>query len=421
MRTLVIGMGITGRAVAAFLSARQTAFDSYDDRIAAPDGIAGTHHFTDPTPVDPADYDRAIVSPGLRLDHPLTVKLQAAGVTLLSEIELAFAHAKGPVIAITGSNGKSTCAAMTHHLLSGARMRSSLCGNIGVPFIERVDDDPEHIYVVEVSSFQLERVIDFKPAIAILLNVAPDHLDWHGSFEAYEQAKLRLFARQDARDLALVAPSYADKIPGQAVTIAIPGEHARLTDDAAIIDEKHEVPLTAMPLPGPHNHLNALFACYAARHLGVSTELATRLLPDFRGLEHRMERLGEWNGRLWINDSKATNVHAARAAIESMTGSYVLILGGCDKKERFGSLRFPIEPRAIIAYGETADLIAKDLADLEPVKIHAFREACLRAQQIAEPGDTVLLAPACASFDQFDNFGQRGKVFKEIFEEGRSA
>jgi len=420
MRTLVIGMGITGQALVRFLQERGEPFDTFDDGKLRHelDLEASVNHFNHVDSVDPSQYDRALVSPGLPRDHAVTQALIASGAPVLSEIELAFVHAPGKVIAVTGSNGKSTTASLIHHLLAGAGLKSSLCGNIGKPFISCIDDDPDHHYVVEVSSFQLEHVISFRPAIGLLLNISPDHLVWHGGFEAYEAAKLRLFARQQPDDLALICSDYLERIPGQATKRPMPGPGASIIDGELDLGDTYRVALNRLPLLGKHNHSNALFACAVAKQFGVSAQTVTALLPSFKGLEHRMERVGELDGRLWINDTKATNVQACQAVADAMEQPYVLILGGCDKGESYSDLDFSMRPpRHIVAYGETAEQICMDLAHLAPRRVHLFRDACVTAQEIANPGDVVLLAPACASFDQFDNFAQRGRVFKRIFAE----
>ena len=420
MKTLIIGMGITGQAVARFLQERGERFDTFDDGKQREELTleASVQHFNQVASVDPTGYYRALVSPGLPRDHAVTQAMLASGVQVLSEIELAFGNAPGIVIAVTGSNGKSTTASLIHHLLAGAGLKSSLCGNIGLPFISCVDDDPNHHYVVEVSSFQLEHVSSFRPALGLLLNISPDHLVWHGGFEAYEAAKLRLFVNQRPSDLALVCGDYLDRIPGMATKMAVPGPIATINAEELELENAYLVPLNKLPLLGKHNQTNALFACAVAKRMGVSAQTVAELLPSFKGLEHRMERVGELDGRLWINDTKATNVQACQAVSDAMEQPYVLILGGCDKGESYSDLDFSRRPpRAIVAYGETAEQICKDLADLAPKKIHLFRDACVLAQEIADPGDAVLLAPACASFDQFDNFAQRGRVFKRIFAE----
>jgi len=412
MKSLIAGMGITGRAVGRFLSGRGERFDTFDDTKSSTEFIVGTH-FLEVADLSLSDYDRVLVSPGLPPHHPLLMEARHAGVPIVTEIELAWRLARGPVIAVTGSNGKSTTASLIHYLLSAHGWRASLCGNIGTPFIDCVDDDPKHYYVLEVSSFQLTYVDAFNPNVGVLLNISPDHLDWHGGFENYRDAKLRLFARQGPDRLAIVDRELAAQLPPGPRVIAVPGPEATLDGQTLIVGKGFSVPLEKIPLLGRHNQENVLFACVAVASLGVPDTSVAASLPGFKGLEHRMERVGTVAGRLWINDSKATNVHACQAAVRSMDMPYVLIMGGCDKGERFDSLGFGDRPpRAIVAYGATAPAIVEDLARFKPEQVHLFRDACLRAQALAAPGEAVLLSPACASLDQFDNFGQRCKGFR---------
>ncbi len=421
MKFLIAGMGITGRETARFLQKHGIAFDTYDDRKDKVELVRElghdrfAHHSA---PGELQAYDEIIVSPGLAWDHPLLRIARSRGLRLSAEVELAFRHARGKIIAVTGSNGKSTTVSLIHHLLHENGFNTSLCGNIGVPFIARVSPDPAAVYVLEISSFQMEHVHEFRPHIGVLLNISPDHLDRHGNFETYAEAKRRLFANQKQEHLAIATPKEINHLPGKAARLAVPSEAARIEDGRLQVGSDFALDAALIPLLGKHNLVNALFACVVVRELGLSDRRAARAIPSYKGLEHRMELVGKLEQRLWINDTKATNVHATQAAVDSLTQPYVLILGGCDKGERFSKLGFTnIRPKAVVAYGETAPLICKDLAALHPIHIHRFEDACLKAHALASPGEAVLLAPACASFDQFDNFGVRGKVFKHIFRE----
>lgn len=423
MKKLILGMGITGTALGRYMHQHGIPFDCFDDGKDH-DGISqalGTSEydlFNDAEQVDVGRYDTLVVSPGPRPDHPMVVKAREAGLPIEAEVEFAFARQRGRVIGITGSNGKSTTTSLIHHILAGAGKKVSLCGNIGVPLIARVDDDEDHIYVLELSSFQLENVSNFRPDIGLLLNISPDHLDWHGGFEGYEAAKLRLFAQQQTEDLAVIPPEYADKIPGKGKRLCVPSEAIRDTSAELCVADDFRLPISSIPILGKHNRANTLFACAVAHHLGVPAATVSKVLPDFNGLEHRMEVVGTWQGRLWINDTKATNVHAAQAAVDALDQPYVLILGGCDKGERFKHLSLTDNPPlAIVAYGETAPKIIEDLQPRPIEHVHLFKDAVLRGHELAGEGAALLLAPACASFDQFENFAMRGKVFKQIFKE----
>lgn len=423
MKKLIAGMGVTGKAVAQFFVEQQIPFDCFDDSkshevLAADLGTSNFQIFKNTEDVDFAKYDEMIISPGWRQNHPLLSAAEGADLPLVAEVELAWRHAKGKIIAITGSNGKSTTTSLTHHLIASNGQRASLCGNIGVPFIACVDDDPHHIYVLELSSFQLHSVKDFSAHVAILLNLSPDHLDWHGSFDAYKQAKLNIFHNQTETDLAIFDKSLSSSIETNAQRIELPNDNSFIADKSISLRPNQSIPFDNIPLLGTHNRQNVLFAAITALRMGVSFESMLDSLPNFKGLEHRMEPVGTYQGRLWINDTKATNVHASQAAIDAMEGDYVLILGGCDKGERFTHLNLKDRPpKAVIAYGETAPTIMADLDYPDIIHLHAFEQACTHAHCIAGPNTAVLLAPACASFDQFDNFAQRGIVFKQLFRE----
>ncbi len=423
MKKLVFGMGVTGQEVARYLRRKGIAFDCYDDKKRTADlvealGFDGFQCFDTAEAPNLSEYDELISSPGPRQDHPLLLRAHAAGVAVVAEVEFAFRQQCGTIVGITGSNGKSTTTSLIHHLLAQAGRRASLCGNIGVPLIARVDDDPTHIYVVELSSFQLENTVDFRAQVALLLNISPDHLDWHGGFAGYERAKLKIFQNQSAADLAVVPPEYAGRVPGQGQQRIVPSAQCREEEGVLRVGANFALPSACIPLLGRHNHANVLFACAAVAFLGMSADEVAAVLPSFKGLEHRMEPVGTYQGRLWINDSKATNGHACQAAVDALDQPYVLVMGGSDKGERFGALDLTRNPpRAIVAYGQTAPMILEDLASYGPEHVHLFREAVLRAHQLAEPGWAVLLSPACASFDQFDNYGHRGRVFRALFKE----
>lgn len=423
----VVGMGVTGLAVAKFLKRKGLAFATYDDRKSAAQvaeelGFEVKHYQPDMALPRWHAIRHVIASPGVALSHPVMAAAVSGGVSILSEIELAFRHTCGRMVAITGSNGKSTTTALIHHLLKSAGYDASLCGNIGFPFIEQVSDDLEHIHVVEVSSFQLEHVRDFRPEIGVLLNVVPDHLDRHLTFEAYRAAKMKLFQAQGPTNTAFIGADIDASVPGKGRLVRVPGPEICDDDDGFKLGDHFVIPNRVLPAQGTHLRSNALFACAVAARLGASAEAIAQALPSFVGLEHRFEQVGSLNDVLWINDSKATNVHAAQAALRTIDRPYVLILGGSDKGETFSSLDFSAQkPRAIVAYGATAKNIMRDLASFGPIHVHDFDAACLKAQALAQAGDAVLLAPACASFDQHQNFAARGRRFKAIFKEQEAA
>ena len=422
MSVLIAGMGLSGKACAQYFHQQGQPFHTFDDRKTAGEveealGFSGFTHHVSPPPL--GQFHKVIVSPGIAAQHPVVTAAHKAGVPVHAEIELAASVAKGRIIAVTGSNGKSTTASLIHHMLASNGLSAILCGNIGVPFISVAKRGSQSIFVVEASSFQLEHIHRFRAHTGILLNLSPDHLDRHGSLEAYAAAKLRIFENQREDDRALFHPEFLGRVPGLGQKIPVPGPDFSTQNSQWCLGDKGSVATDQLSLIGRHNRRNALFAAAAAALEGLESPAIAAAFASFKGLEHRMEAVGEWEGRLWINDSKATNTHATQAAVNAMEQPYVLILGGCDKGERF-NLNLSPAPRAIVAYGETAALVLEDLADHDPIHVHDFSAACRRAHQLAQPGDAVLLAPACASFDQFPNFMARGHRFKEIFRELRS-
>lgn len=423
MRRLIVGMGRSGQAVARHLDKDSGFYDTYDENMTSVSLLQalGHHtfrHFSKVEDVPRRSYDQVVVSPGVPSDHPLLVKLARSGSEILGEVEFAYRKCKGRIVAVTGSNGKSTTVSLIHHILERNGLPSKLCGNIGVPFTACLDPDPATIYVLEVSSFQLEQIHSFAPEVGMLLNIAPDHLDRHGNFEAYRDAKLSLFRYQSTDQWAVFPKDFPVFPPGQGRRIQIPGDFAQWQDEILSIGSNFRLLRSHLNLLGGHNDMNALYACLAAVYFGLSAKQVTQAMKDFRGLPHRLERLGECKGRLWINDSKATNVHATQAAVAAMRQPYVLILGGCDKGERFSELELDQNPpKAIVAYGETGPVICEDLAWAKPHLVPSFEEACIQAHQLAGAGDAVLLAPACASFDQFKSFTHRGEAFRHLFQQ----
>jgi len=424
MKRLIVGMGKSGQAVARRLDLEGATYDVFDDRLdleAVRERLGHVRFgsFTTVDGIQPEIYGEVVVSPGVSIRHPVLARFAGGNATVMGELEFAFRRCKGRVVAVTGSNGKSTTVTMIDHILSRCGFPSRLCGNIGRPFTDLVDEAREAIYVLEVSSFQLEHIQTFCPQVGVLLNVAPDHIDRHGSFEAYRDAKLKLFMNQRPEHWAVFPANFPVKPPGKGRVIEVPGSEARWEDGVLQVGERFRLNRSALPLLGAHNLENTAFACTAAHYFGVSGGQVEQALRDFKGLPHRLEVLGEWEGRTWINDSKATNVHATQAAIEAMELPYVLILGGCDKGDRFNRIRFGDHPpKAVVAYGETAAMICEDLAEMNPVKVIDFQAACLKAHQLAGSGAAVLLAPACASFDQFDSFTHRGDAFRSVFRQG---
>jgi len=376
------------------------------------------------------EQDLILPSPGVPADTPDLRVARAKGVTVWSELELAYRFHKGRLIGITGSNGKTTTTSLIAHLLQGAGAPVILAGNIGTPLIARVEETSENsISVVEMSSFQLELIATMRPDIGVFLNLTPDHLDRHESLEAYGTAKARIFENQTAKDFAILnaddAPTvrYAPAKP-QVFWFSRrkPVEQGAYLRGAEIVFRRNgteEVLLEAsdISLPGAHNLENVLAATAAARLAGAGTAGIADAVRSFAGVEHRLELAGEIRGVRYYNDSKATNVDATLKALDAFSGGVFIILGGKDKGSDYTVLRQPLREKAAQALliGAAAEKIAGQIAGSVAIERAGTLERALDiAQRRARPGHIVLLAPACASFDQFENYEHRGRVFKQL-------
>jgi len=370
-----------------------------------------------------------VVSPGVPATHPFLAAARQAGVPVIGEIELASRWLRGRVIAITGTKGKSTTTALTGRILAAAGRHAPVGGNIGTPLADHVaDSTPATLHVVEVSSFQLESADTFHPWIAALLNLTPDHLDRHADVEEYAAAKARVFARQTAADWAV-----ANADDARALALAAGGRapvvrFARVgridagvtVQDGYIVERTAagDVPLMAVAdvrLIGPHLLEDVLAAAAITRLAGVEPADIARAVAGFRGLEHAMEWVAETGGVRFVNDSKATNLDSARQAIETFGPGLVVIMGGRFKGGDWGLLREPLRSRqaTVIAIGEAAPLIDAALAGAVAThRAATMAEAVRAAHAAARPGGSVLLAPACASFDMFEDYAARGRAFK---------
>ncbi len=422
-RALVVGLARSGRAAATLLVRRGwqvVAVDSAD--VEAPDlvalGVDVRSGSADPV----ANVDLVVKSPGVPADAPQIVAARAAGTAIISELELAARHLENPMIAITGTNGKTTTTELTAHLLRTAGVAAVACGNQGTPVCGLVDGiHPNTWLVVECSSFQLEDVADaFHPRAAVLLNLAPDHLDRHGDMNAYAAAKLRIFERLKPRDLA-IAPA-GTVIPGGALMYTVDpgaptntaiawGEGGLHHLDLGLVAGWDEVSLR-----GAHNRQNAMAAVAVAAHAGATADALAAGLASFPGVPHRLEVVGVIDGVTYVNDSKATNPDAAMAALDAYPEQVHLIAGGRAKGTPFGPLAARAAGRVLSAHliGEAADELAAELQAVGvPVAIGgAMATAVRNAHEAARPGDVVLLAPACTSFDQYADFEQRGADFR---------
>jgi len=433
MKTLVIGAGKSGVAVANFLAGRGESVVLTDSNatpgLPYPLDERVERHFgrQDDSLLDQVSL--IVLSPGVPPTIPLLGAAAARAIPVIGEIELAFRHLKGTVIAVTGSNGKSTTTALIGEILKVDGRQPIVAGNIGEPLIAALDPEKSRTYVLELSSFQLETVDTFRADVALLLNITPDHMDRYTHFDAYAAAKYRIFRNQQTADVAIMNAS--DRRGGPRDSLARIWRFSssqKLVDDGAFLDgaelvmrldgEERRIPRSGLRLPGDANVENALAAWLAARAVGVDDMAVQIAFGSFPGLPHRMVLVRELDGVRWINDSKGTNVDATLRSLDSFDdGTVVLILGGKDKAGEFERMREAVrtKARAVLTIGSAAARIAEALGDTaEIVAAGDLQHAVAWSARNARPGDAVLLSPACSSFDQFRNFEHRGEVFEEL-------
>ena len=434
-RVVVVGAARSGIAAAELLASRgarvtltemRGTFDGADRLRAAGVELELGGHTRDTF----AAADLVVVSPGVPLEQDAFEAARARKVEIIGELELASRWIQGRMIAITGTKGKSTTTTLVGRMLSAAGTKVLVGGNIGVPLSAQVEaSTPDTVHVVETSSFQLETTTTFHPWIAVWLNVADDHLDRHPTIESYVSAKARIFANQAAGDWAVVNADDPVVMERSAATAAKPvqfslaGTIARgfVVEGEWIVRRtatgvEQLVPLSAVELTGHHMLHNVLAATAASTLAGATPQAISGALRGFTGLEHVMEPAGTIRGVRFVNDSKATNVEAARRSIESFKEGVVAIVGGRFKGGDLRELREPLAARgrAVIAIGEAAPLVREALEGIVPVfRATSMREAVQRGYEAAAPDGVVLLAPACASFDWFKDYAERGRVFKE--------
>ncbi len=437
-RVLVVGLARTGEVVSLFAAGYGAIVTATDDKseselaaTAEKLRAAGvTLELGGHRPELFLEKDLIVVSPGVPVNLPPLVVARKSGIPVWSEIELAWRFLRGKLIAITGSNGKTTTTSLVAHILKTAGIPTLVGGNIGTPLLALVESSTDsHVTVAEVSSFQLEAIEAFRPEIGVLLNLTPDHLDRHASFEEYAAAKIRLFENQLDRDAAVLNaddPEVTKRMPSKQQVFWFSRQKrvaaGTFLREGQIIFRRDgdEMPLARrdqIPLRGEHNVENVLAACAAAYLGGAEPGAIANGVKTFRGVEHRLEFVAEIGGVEFFNDSKATNVDAALKSIEAFPGPLIVILGGKDKGSPYTPLIEPLKQRARTALliGVAASRIAADFDEAVPyVHAETLDRAVQLAMRAAQPGDTVLLAPACSSFDQFENYEQRGRVFKDL-------
>jgi len=437
-RVLVVGLARTGVATGLFCAGHNATVTATETRAESELGDAPAKLRTAGVALELGGHtektflaqDLIIPSPGVPADDAFLLLARSKGITIWSEIELAYRFLEGKLIGITGSNGKTTTTTLVHHILKAAAMRAYLAGNVGTPLISEVEKmDAGSVAVAELSSFQLELIDKFRPNIGALLNLTPDHLDRHKTMEAYAAAKARIFENQTELDAAILnaddaaSLNYAPKKPqvfwfSRKKAVA-QGACVRGEEIVVVHRGKEEPVMKAaeIPLAGAHNLENVLAAVIIARLAGVDSGRIAKAVKSFAGVEHRLEFVADIRGVRYYNDSKATNVDATLKALDAFPGRILVILGGKDKGSDYTVLQKPLRDRAILALliGAAADKIEKQIAGSVAIECAGTLERAVEAAALAaRSGDVVLLAPACASFDQFENYEQRGRVFKQL-------
>jgi UDP-N-acetylmuramoylalanine--D-glutamate ligase len=437
-RVLVVGLGKSGVASALFLKAhgaRVTVSDTksgdelrneipalLDHGITVETGGHGERTFR--------EQDLIVVSPGVPVDAPMLQQARSLGEAVIGEIELAAQFLRGSIVAITGSNGKTTTTTLTGEVMTAGGLPTLVGGNIGTPAISLVERaNPHTVIVLEVSSFQLETIQTFHPKIAVVLNVTPDHLDRHRTFEAYVDAKARMFENQSGDDFAVLNADDPTCVAMAARTRAQVFWFSRQKEvkqgawerEGKVLfrngERQREIMLVSeIPLKGAHNFENVLAAVCEGALMGCEPEKIRQAVREFKAVEHRLEFVATIRGVDYYNDSKATNVDATIKALESFPANIHLILGGKDKGSDYSVLNDLLRQRVKRVYtiGAAAEKIESQVKGIEMVHADTLQNALLKASAVAEAGDVVLLAPACASFDQFKSYEHRGQVFKEI-------
>jgi UDP-N-acetylmuramoylalanine--D-glutamate ligase len=437
-RALVVGAAKSGIAAAQFLRARgalvtisdRRSLEDLDEAAALGVELEAGGHQSETF----LKQDLIVTSPGVPWALPVLVEAREKGVPVIGETELASRFLQGRLIGITGSNGKTTTTALTGKIFETAGFHTQVGGNIGTPLISLVESStPETINVVELSSFQLEGIQDLHPAVAMVLNVTPDHLDRHGDFAAYAAAKARIFKNQTPEDIAILnaedatCREYAHLAPSCVMMFSRLHEVAAgaFVYDGDIVYSPGEYSYTVMEveeilLKGAHNVENVLAAVCAALALGADPPRVRQSVCDFKAVEHRLEFVAKLGDVEFYNDSKATNVDATIKSLEAFgdgPGKLLVIMGGLDKDSDYTPLKPLLKQRAraVLLIGSATEKIAAHLGDAVPLVRAGTLDIAVRdAVRRCRPGDTVLLAPACASFDQFKNYEHRGRVFKQI-------
>lgn len=434
---LILGMGVTGCSVARYLNERGRRFVMADSRLDLPIADSLRRDYPDIElnlgsghDLDCGDFSEVIVSPGVSPDSPLVLRAREAGVPLLGDIELFAREAHRPVTAITGSNGKSTVAHMLTAMHKQAGGKVALGGNFGTPALDLISRPEADHYVLELSSFQLETTASLRPAAAVVLNISADHLDRYADLGEYARAKGRIFRNAGIAVVNRDDQRALDLAPNDIRRISFGLDEPSGDDDYGLrvlagepwlaCGSDNLLAASVLKIAGRHNWANALAALALGEATGLPRKGMLVALRGYSGLPHRSQWVAEISGVTWMNDSKATNPGATLAALEGLDRPVVLIAGGRGKGANFGTLRTAVKARAraVVLLGEDADEMALSLADTVPlIRVGGMAEAVAQSAGLAEPGDTVLLSPACASFDMFSGYAERGRVFIDLVRE----
>ena len=427
---VVVGMARSGLAVSRLLQSRGVEVFATD---------------SDPAPVLRSEFDRmgitheagrhsidrfvgareVIVSPGVPLDIDPLVRARKSGVGIVSELEVATRYLKGDIVAVTGSNGKTTTTSLVGHILRRGPRPVQVGGNIGTPVSDLVETSTDDtINVIEVSSFQLDGISRFRPRVGVLLNITPDHLDRYADFEAYRSVKFQLFRNQTVEDFAIINRDDPQSFPSSVHIVSrrrVFSRNPKLDPDAGLLGgvlciRGHRVlPTSEVPLLGSHNVENVLAAILVADVYGMTPPQMAGAIRNFKGVEHRLEAVATVDGVEFVNDSKATNVDSAIKAVRAFDKNIIVILGGKDKNASFEPLVEAMSGRVrqVLTIGAAAEKLEHTIGRLLPVRrVESISEAVDLSMEIGHHGDVVLLAPACASFDMYENYEERGRDFK---------
>lgn len=436
---LIIGLGISGASTAMALdklgsnvfivdSKPQKELEEYVNQLK---NISVEYFLGDEAP-DLKGIDLAVKSPGVPFDISIIEDLNKKNIEVITDIELAYRLFENQFVAITGTNGKTTTTALTGEIFKNAKRPHHIAGNIGVGMLwEAVNSNKEDVFIVETSSFQLENTVHFKPKVSLITNITPDHLNWHKTFEHYKNAKKKVFKNQDNNDFTIL--NYDDEelrdmkedINGNLIFFSsteVLDKGIYIEDENIILDTKEGktvvIRTDELKVPGKHNLENALASLGIAWAMGIDLDIIRKSLKEFEGVEHRLEFVKEINGIKFYNDSKGTNPDASIKAIQAIKSPIILIAGGMDKGGDFDELieSFNGKIKSLVLLGETAEQLkqtAKEKGFLDTHIVNDIRESVLKAFELSEDGDNVLLSPACASWDMFKSYEERGEEFKK--------